>query len=73
MRATPDTLEFTRDTWDTAQTVTVQSLTDADESNDIVNIMHAVDNYGPVVMMADPVEATVAEFDIEELDGTGGA
>ena len=67
VRATPDTLEFTRDTWDIAQTVTVQSLTDADELNDIVNIMHAVDNYGPVVMVADTVEATVAEFDIAEL------
>ena len=66
VRVDPDTLEFTRDNWAEAQTVTVQSLTDADEQNDIVNIMHRVENYGPVTEAA-KLEATVAEFDIEEL------
>ena len=66
VRVDPDTLEFTRDNWAEAQTVTVQSRTDADEQNDIVNIMHRVENYGPVTEAA-KLEATVAEFDIEEL------
>ena len=46
--------------------MTVQSLTDADELNDIVNITHMVDNYGGVTEAA-PVEATVAEFELAQL------
>ena len=67
VRVDPSMLEFTRDNWAEAQTVTVQSLTDADEQNDIVEIMHRVENYGPDPVEAPSVEATVAEFDIEEL------
>ena len=63
---TPDTLTFERDTWDIPQTVTVQSLTDEEELNDIVTITHMVSNYGPV-MEADEVESTVAEFELSQL------
>ena len=46
VRVTPAQLTFTRVTWADVRTVTVQSLTDADELNDIVNIRHFVYNYG---------------------------
>ncbi len=71
VRVTPAQLEFTRENWDDAQRVTVQSLTDADELNDIVNITHRVDNYGSHSEDAAPVEATVAEFELEELAELG--
>ena len=66
VRVTPRLLKFRRGNWNIAQRVTVQSLTDADELNDIVNITHMVDNYGGVTEAA-PVEATVAEFELAEL------
>ena len=71
VRVNPEELIFTRATWDNAQRVTVQSLTDADELNDIVNITHKVENYGDHMEEAAPVEATVAEFELEELAELG--
>ena len=71
VRVNPEELTFTRETWQIAQRVTVQSLTDADELNDIVNITHKVENYGSHAEEAAPVEATVAEFELEELAELG--
>ena len=76
VRVNPEFLEFTRDSWDMALSVTVQSLTDADELNNIVNIRHFVDDYWDFPEEAepvevDPVEATVAEFELEELAPLG--
>ena len=71
VRVDPAELTFTRATWDDAQRVTVQSLTDADELNDIVNITHKVENYGDHMEEAAPVEATVAEFELAVLAELG--
>ena len=70
VRVTPDELTFERDTWDIPQQLTVQSLTDANDENEIVTISHTVTNYGPVAV-ADPVMVTVAEFDIAALSDLG--
>ena len=76
VRVNPEFLEFTRDSWDMALRVTVVSLTDGDELNNIVNIRHFVDDYWDFPEEAepvevDPVEATVAEFELEELAPLG--
>ena len=71
VRVNPEVLEFERGSWDVALRVTVQSLTDADELNNIVNIRHFVDNYGDFPEEAEPVEVTVAEFELEELAELG--
>ena len=70
VRVTPDELTFERDTWDIPQQLTVQSLTDANDENEIVTISLTVTNYGPVAV-ADPVMVTVAEFDIAALSDLG--
>ena len=64
LTVTPAQITFDSMTWNQEQTITVMAEEDGDDSNEVVNIMHMVTNYGLVMEAADVV-ATVAEFELQ--------
>ena len=60
-------LIFTASNWDTAKTVTVTGVDDADRTNDLVTVSHTVTGYGSgasAVTTADSVTVTVTDDDV---------
>ncbi len=70
----PESLSFTTDDWDTAQTVTVAAAHDADFDADEATVAHAVSggDYGANSVTASDVEVTVTDDDIPPEIVAGG-
>ena len=64
----PASLTFTAANWDTAQTVSVMGVQDADASNETVTVSHSVSGYGSVT--ANSVTVTVTDNDTAGVNVT---
>ncbi len=67
------TLTFTEDNWNSAQTVTVMGVRDADENDERVQLSHTVTSMDVAyrAVTAAAVSVTVTEFNLD-VDGSGG-
>ena len=70
VKAEPAALTFTTINWNSAQTVTVSAVQDADATDDTATVTHTVSGYGSVVTAAS-VTVTVAEDPTAPYDTNG--
>ena len=79
LTVSPTRLDFSGDTWNTAQTVTVTATVDADATTDVVDLGHAVTggDYDGIavddvtVTISEPTSATMTVADVRGSEGSG--